>query len=59
MFKNNEVILLQQRFKNEAHNVFRKKVINIVICFNDDKSLQSVNGVKSYPHGTSARKLCK
>ena len=27
--------------------------------FNDDKQLQSFNGVKSYPYETSDKKVCK
>ena len=36
--------------------------INVTVLhqvFNDDKRLQSFNGVKSYPYETSDNKVCK
>ena len=43
---NNEIILkLQQRFKSEAHNVYTEEINNIALSSNDDKRLQTVNGI--------------
>ena len=46
-------------FKKEVHNVFTEKINKIALSFNDDKRLQAFDRVKSYPYGTSARKVCK
>ena len=43
---NNEIILkLQQRFKSEAHNVYTEEINKITLSSNDDKRLQTVNGI--------------
>ena len=47
----------QQRFKSEAHNVY--KVNKIALSSNDDKRLQNFDRIASYPYGTSAGKVCK
>ena len=57
---NNEIILKsQQRFKNEAHNVYTEEVNKIALKSNDDKRLQKFDRITSYPYGTSAGKACK
>ena len=39
-FLNNEIILKsQQRFKDEAHNVYTKEINKIALSINDDKIL--------------------
>ena len=57
---NNEIILKsQQRFKIEAHNVYTEEVNKIALSSNDDKRLESFDGITSYPYGRSAGKVCK
>ena len=57
---NNEIILKPpQRFKSERHNVYTEEINNITLSSNDDKRLQTYDGSTSYPHGTSAGKVCK
>ena len=57
---NNEIILKsQQRFKSEAHNVYIEEINKIARSSNDDKRLETFDRITSYPHGTSARKICK
>ena len=53
------IIRSQQRFKCEAHNVITEKFHKIALTFNGDKRLQSFNGVKSFPYGTSVGKVCR
>ena len=50
---NNETILkLQQRFKSETHNVYTEKINNIrALSSNDDKMLQILDKITSYPYG--------
>ena len=55
---NNEIILIsQQRFKSEAHNVYTEEVNKIALSSNDDKRLQTYDRITSYPYGTSAGKV--
>ena len=57
---NNEIILKsQQRFKNEAHNVYTEEINKIALSSNGDKRLQTFDRITSYPYGTSAGKVCK
>ena len=57
---NNEIILKsQQRFKNEAHNVYTEEVNKISLSSNDDKRLQTYDRIASCPYGTSAGKVYK
>ena len=56
---NNEVILKsQQRFKSEAHNVYTEEINNIALSCYDDKRLQTIDRVTSYPYGSSIGKVC-
>ena len=56
----NEIVLkLQQRFKNERHDVYTEDVNKIALSSNDDKILQTHDRITPYPYGTSAGKVCK
>ena len=56
----NEIILKsQQRFKSEAHNVYTEEINKIALSSNDDKRLQTFDGITSYPYGSSVGKVCK
>ena len=49
---NNKVVLKsQQRFKSERHNVYTEKVNKIALCSNDDKRLQTYDGITTYSYG--------
>ena len=57
---NNEIILKsQQIFKSEKHDVYTEEVNKIALSSNDDKRLQTFDGITSYPYGTIAGKVCK
>ena len=57
---NNEIILKsQQRFKSEAHNMHTEEVNNTALSGNDNKRLQTFDGIHTYPLGTNAFKVCK
>ena len=56
---NNKIVLKsQQRFKSERHDVFTE-MNKIALSSNDDKRLQTFDGMTSYTYGASAGKLCK
>ena len=57
---NGEVILkLQQRFKSDHHKVYTEEVGKIALSSNDDKRLQTFDGIETYPYGTNAFKVCE
>ena len=57
---NNEIISKsQQRFKSERHDVYTEEVNKMALSSNDDKRLQNLDRIASYPHGTNAGKVCK
>lgn len=49
----------QQRFRGEAHDIFTEKVNKIVLGSNDDKRLQTLDGITLYPYDPSARRVYK
>ena len=57
---NGEVILKsQQRFKSDHHKVYAEEVNKIARSSNDDKRLQTLDRIETYPYGTNAFKVCK
>ena len=49
----------QQKFKNEAHNVYSEEISKIALSNNDDKRLQTFDKIVLYTCGTSNEKICK
>ena len=49
----------QERFKSYNHDVYTEEVNKIALCNNDDKRIQTYDGITTYPYGTNAFKLCK
>ena len=57
---NNKIVLKsQQRFKSERHDVYTEEINKIALSSNDDKRLQTLDIITSYPYGASASKVCK
>ena len=48
--KKAKMLKSKQRFKCNAHNVLAEKLNKISLRFNDQKTLQSLIGVKSYSY---------
>ena len=52
--RNNKSILkTQQRSKSEKYNIFNKEINKIVLGLNDDKRMQSIDLIETYPCGMS------
>ena len=49
----------QQKFKNEAHNVYSEEISKIALSNNDDKRLQTFHKIVLYTCGASNGKICK
>ena len=57
---NNTVILrLQQRFKNDCHEMYTEEVNKIVLSSDDGKRLPTFDRVKTYPPRINAFKVCE
>ena len=51
LIKNEIILILQQRFKSEAHCVYTEDIKNIALSSNDDKRLQTFGRTTTYPYG--------
>ena len=58
-FKNKTVYRSQERYKSHNHDVYTEEVNKIELSNNDDKRLQTSDGITTYPHGTNALKVCE
>ena len=57
---NDKIILQSQhRFKSDCHNVYTEQINKIPLSSNDDKRLQTFDGITTYPYGTNAFKVCE
>ena len=55
---NGEVILKsQQRFKSDHYKAYTEEVNKIALSSNDDKRLQTFDGIETYPYGTTNEML--
>ena len=55
-----EVILrLLQIFKSDHHKLHTEEVNMIVLTSDDDKRLQTFDGIETYPYGTKTFKKCE
>ena len=58
LFNNKTILKSQQRFKSDHHKVYTE-VNKIALSSDDDKRLQTFNGIETYPYGTNAFKVCE
>ena len=49
----------QERFRRYYHDVYTEEVNKIALSSNDDKRLQTFDGITTYPYGTNAFKVCE
>ena len=59
LFNDKIILKSQQRFKSDYHKVYTEKVNKIALSSNDDKRLQTLDRVTTYPHGPKAFKGCQ
>ena len=59
LFNNRTIMRSQLRFKSNHHNVYTEEVNKIALNSSDDKRLQKVDRVKTYPYGTNTFKVCE
>ena len=59
LFNNKTVYRSQERFKSYNHDVYTEEVNKIALSNNDDKRIQTFDGIETYPYGTNAFKVCE
>ena len=59
LFNNKKIYRSQERFKSYNHDVYTEEVNAIALSSNDDKRLQTFDGITTYPYGTNAFKVCE
>ena len=57
LFNDKTILKSLQKFKSDHHNVYTEQINKTALCSNDDKRLQKVDKIKTYPHGTNAFKV--
>ena len=59
MFNGEVILKSQQRFKIDHHKVYTEAVNKIALSSDDDKRLQTFDGIETYPYGTMHLKCVK
>ena len=59
MFNNKIVYRSQERFKSYNHDVYTEEVNKIALSSGDNKRVQTLDGMETYPYGTNAFKVCE
>ena len=59
LLTNKTVYRLQERSKSYNHDVDTEEVNKIALSNNDDKRIQTFDGIETYPYGTNAFTVCK
>ena len=59
LFNNKNVYRSQKRFKSYNHGVYTEEVNKIALSSNDDKRLQTFDGITTHPYGTNVFKICE
>ena len=59
LFNSKTIMKSQQRFRSDHHRVYTEEVNKIALNSNDDKRLQTFDGITTYLIGTNAFKVCE
>ena len=59
LFNGEAILKSQQRFKSNHHKVYTEEVNKIALRSDDNKRLQTFDGIETYPNGTNAFKVCE
>ena len=57
MFNGEVILKSQQKFKSDHHNGYTEGVNKLALSSDDDKRLQTFDGIETYPYGTNAFKV--
>ena len=59
LFDNKTIMRSQLWFKSDHHNVYTEEGNKIALNSNDNKRLQTIDRIRTYPYGTNAFKVCE
>ena len=59
LFNNKTIMRSQLRFKSDHHNMYTEEVNKIILNSNDDKRIQTFDGISTYPYGSNVFKVCE
>ena len=59
LFNNKIILKSQKRFKSDYHEVSTEEVNKITLSSDDDKRLQTLDRIATYPYRTNAFKVCE
>ena len=59
LFNDETILKLQQRLKSDCCNVYTEQISKIALSSNDDKKLQTLDKITTYPQGTNSFKVYK
>ena len=57
LFDNKVILKSQQRFRSDHHEVYTEEVNKIALSSNDDKRLQTVDRITTYPYGMNESEM--
>ena len=57
LFNDKIILKSQQRFKSDHHKVYTEEVNKIALSSDDDKRLQTFDGIETYPYRTTNEML--
>ena len=49
----------QQRFKSDHRTIYTEEINKIALSSNDDKRIETFDGITTYPYGTNAFMVCE
>ena len=58
-FKKKTILLSQQRFKSDHRTIYTEEINKIALSSNDDKRIETFDGITTYPYGTKAFMVCE
>ena len=59
LFNEETMVKTQQRFKSDYRKVYTEEINKIALSSNDDKRIQTFDGITTYPYGTNNFKICE
>ena len=59
LFNDKTILKSQQRFKSDCHKVYTEQISKIALSSNDDKRLQTLDKITTYPYGRNAFSICE
>ena len=60
LFNKKIIMQSQLRLKSDYHNMYTEEINKIALnSCNDDKRIQTFDGITTYPYGTNAFKVCE